>query len=242
MSRHTAIVLQARMGSTRLPGKVLASLSGMTVLAHCIERLWHGSDLPVIVATTTEAADDGVEQEARRLGARVIRGPVDDVLARYALAVRTFALVQVVRATADNPAVDIDASRRSLALLNRTGADHVVERGLPYGAAVEAVSASAILRAADEASDAADREHVTTFIKRDRRFVALDAIAPTGLRRADLRFTVDTPEDLEFMRRVFGLLPADCRRPASLADLIAAADRERRSGLDGETPAAQGVR
>jgi spore coat polysaccharide biosynthesis protein SpsF len=242
MSRHAAIVLQARMGSTRLPGKVMAPLAGASVLAHCIERLGHAAAVPVIVATTIDAADDVVEEEAGRLGIKVVRGPVEDVLARYALAVRTFALVQLVRATADNPAVDLDASVRCLALLNRTGVDHVVERGLPYGAAVEAVSGSAILRAADEATDAADREHVTPFIKRDRRCVALTAIAPATVRRPDLRFTVDTPEDLEFMRQVYGRLAADAARPAPLASLIAAADRIGRRDAETMPPASQRVR
>jgi spore coat polysaccharide biosynthesis protein SpsF len=242
VSEHSAIVLQARMGSTRLPGKVMAMLSGASVLAHCIARLRFSSAMPVIVATTTNAADDVVEEEAMRLGARVLRGPADDVLARYALAVTTFDLAQVVRATADNPAVDMDAPRRSLALLQRTGADYVVEHGLPHGAAVEAVSASAILLAADQASNADDREHVTPFIKRDHRCVAIDAIAPGGLRRSDLRFTVDTPEDLEFLRKVFGWLPLNPAGPASLAVLIEAADRVRRSGADAPGSAAQGTR
>jgi spore coat polysaccharide biosynthesis protein SpsF len=241
MSEHSAIVLQARMGSTRLPGKVMANLSGASVLAHCIERLRCSSAMPVIVATTTDPADDVVEQEATRLGARVLRGPTDDVLARYALAVTTFGLVEVVRATADNPAVDIDAPLRSLELLRRTGADYVVERGLPHGAAVEAVSASAILRAMDLASDADDREHVTTFIKRDRRFVAIDAIAPGALRRSDLRLTIDTPEDLEFLRKIFGGLPLNAAGPAPLSALIEAADRVRRAGADAG-PAAQVTR
>jgi spore coat polysaccharide biosynthesis protein SpsF len=239
---HSAIVLQARMGSTRLPGKVMALISGASVLTHCVERLALASALPVIVATTTDASDDVVEEQAGRLGVLVLRGPVDDVLARYALAVTTFNLDSLIRATADNPAVDIDAPRRSLAQLHRTGADYVVERGLPCGAAVEAVSASAILQAADDASDPYDREHVTPFIKRDRRFNALDAIAPGVLHRPDLRFTIDTPDDLEFMRHVFGQLPLAAPTPAPLAALIAAADRVRRPGAAAPTPAEQRVR
>ena len=128
---NVAIVLQARMGSTRLPGKVLAPVGGRSVLAHCIERLQHHSGLPVIVATTDLFEDDRVAAEAARMGAAIVRGSERDVLRRYVQAAREFSLTEIIRATADNPAVDMDAPRRTLELLHQTGADHVVEFGLP---------------------------------------------------------------------------------------------------------------
>jgi spore coat polysaccharide biosynthesis protein SpsF len=240
VNAETAIVLQARMGSTRLPGKILSPINGKPLLEHCIERLQQ-STLPVIVATTTLSDDDVVADIATELGAGVVRGAADDVLARYALAVSEFGLFEVIRATADNPAVDIDAPQRCLELLRRTGVDHVVERGLPYGAAVEAVSASAILLAAAQAVSAADREHVTPFIKRDGQFVAIDAIAPGILRRPYLRLTVDTPEDLEFIRKVFGRL-LDTTAPSSLAEIIRAVDRLNLSEAEGGDASALGTR
>jgi spore coat polysaccharide biosynthesis protein SpsF len=237
---ETAIVLQARMGSTRRPGKVLAAIGGKPLLGHCIERL-RLSGMPVIVATTTDAEDDIVEEMAQVFGADVLRGPAEDVLARYAMAVSRYGLVEVIRATADNPAVDLDAAGRCLELLRRTGADYVVERGLPCGAAVEAVSASAILIAADAASSAADREHVTPFIKRHEQFVAIDAIAPGVVRRPSLRLTVDTPEDLEFVRKLFSRLP-ESHAPASLVEIIRAADRLALSESDAGGAAARSTR
>jgi spore coat polysaccharide biosynthesis protein SpsF (cytidylyltransferase family) len=149
------------------------------------------------------------------------------VLDRYARAARFFELHRVVRATGDNPAVDIDAVSRTLALLDRTSAAHIVEHGLPYGAAVEAVSAAALVRAAACATDPADREHVTTFIRRDPQFVALTAIAPREVRRPDVRLTVDTLEDLERMRLLYAML-GRVSPPPPLADLIAASDRAQR--------------
>jgi spore coat polysaccharide biosynthesis protein SpsF (cytidylyltransferase family) len=155
-----------------------------------------------------------------------MRGADEDVLGRFVMVATRLSLIDIVRATADNPAVDIDAARRVLDLRRRTGADHVVEYGLPYGTAVEAVSAEALARSAELTSDPQDREHVTSFIRRDPRFVTLSAIAPPALRRPGLRLTVDTPEDLEWVRRVFdhaeGL--SGMTTPASLAALIAAAD------------------
>jgi spore coat polysaccharide biosynthesis protein SpsF len=215
-----AIILQARMGSRRLPGKTLALVAGRTVLEHCIERLQARSGLPVVVATTTRNDDDCVADEGRRLGVEVVRGPEDDVLGRFVMAASELSLTDLVRATADNPAVDIDAPRRVLDLRRRTQADHVVEQGLPYGCTVEAVSADALFRAAALTTDPHDREHVTTFIGRDRRFVALRAAAPAAVRRPELRFTIDTPEDLAFVRALFEAAEAISAPPVALAALI----------------------
>jgi spore coat polysaccharide biosynthesis protein SpsF len=217
----TAVVLQARMGSTRLPGKVLALLGGRTVLAHCIHRLRAQSNLPVIVATTTGPDDDLVARETERCGADVLRGPADDVLGRFAMAVKAYGLDDLIRATADNPAVDLDAPLRTLALLHFTGAHHVVERGLPIGAAVEAVSGKAILQADEFATEPYDREHVTPYIRREERFRAMNGIAPGHVRAPKLRLTVDTAEDLDFVRRAFAVV--DVADPAPLAAIIAAA-------------------
>ena len=218
---NAAVVLQARMGSTRLPGKVLAFIGSRSLLAHCIDRLRIKSNLPVIVATTTETEDDLIAREAQRCGATAFRGPADDVLRRYAMVVAEYGLDRVIRATADNPAVDLDAPLRTLRLLHRTGAHHVVEHGLPIGAAVEAVSAKAILQADEFATDAYDREHVTPYIKRETRFRAMQGLAPGHVRAPKLRLTVDTAEDLDFVRRVFAAV--DLADPAPLATIIAGA-------------------
>lgn len=219
---RAAIVLQARMGSSRLPGKVLTEIASRTILEHCITRLGMGG-LPVIVATTTAHADDAVEAEARRLGAQVFRGDEHDVLGRFLATARAFDLTELIRATADNPLVDFDGPRRVLEFRRRVNADHVVECGLPVGGAVEAVSVDALVRADALITDAYDREHVTSFIRRDSRFRALRAVAAAEVRRPGLRLTVDTPEDLAFIRDVFVQLGADVETP-SLASAIRVAD------------------
>lgn len=218
------IVLQARMGSTRLPGKILADVGGHSVLARCVRRLEASGVGPVIVATTTADADAATEAEAVRLGAPVYRGDATDVLARYMGAVAWWGGARyVVRATADNPAVDPDACRRVLERLDR-GADYVVEVGLPVGTAVEGVRVGVLADAARRATDPYDREHVTAFIRRARHlYRVVEPAAPAALWRPALRLTVDTADDLAFVRRVYaeagdGLL-------APLADLIAAAAR-----------------
>jgi spore coat polysaccharide biosynthesis protein SpsF len=219
---RVAVVLQARMGSTRLPGKVLARIGAWSVLEHCIRRL-AAAGYPVIVATTTRCDDDAVEAEARRLGAETFRGDESNVLARYRDTARAFGLTHVVRATADNPFVDGDGVRRAILTLARTGADHAVESELPIGAAVEAVKVDALERSAALITDAYDREHVTSFIRRDGRFIAAQVLAPMNVRRPGLRLTVDTADDLAFVRRLHREL-GEPASPAPLAAVIAAAD------------------
>lgn len=233
MSLHAAIVLQARMGSARLPGKSLAPIAGRSLLSRVVERLRTRADLPVVLATTTLLEDDLLCEEAERLDIAVLRGSADDVLGRYAFAASVLGVSAIVRATADNPAVDLDSPSRTLEILQRSGADYVVDYGLPLGGTVEAIAVQALVRAAALATDPYDREHVTPFIRRDARSRAVDSLAPSALRRPDLRFTVDTGDDLDYMRRVYQEAGVTVT-PAPLDVFIAAADRLR--ARDAEQP------
>lgn len=216
------VVLQARMASTRLPGKAMAVIGGRTLLERCVKRLSASAPF-VIVATTSRPEDDVIADEALRLGAMAFRGPEHDVLKRFVLAAESVNARCLVRATADNPAVDMDAPGRVLSALLASRADYVCETGLPYGAAVEAVSLEALRRVERIASRSEDREHVTTFIKRMRTlFEVRELPAPQGVRRADLRLTVDTPEDLNYMMAVFS--EAGAATEAPLHAIIGAAD------------------
>ena len=224
MSARAAIVIQARMGSARLPGKSLAPIGGRSLLARVVERLLHQGELPVVLATTTLLEDDLLCEEADRLGVTVVRGSADDVLGRYAFAASLLGAPAIIRATADNPAVDLDAPLRTLDILLRSGADYVVDYGLPLGGTVEATTTAALVRAAALATEPYDREHVTPFVRRDGRSRAIDALAPTALRRPDLRFTVDTADDLDYLRRIYHEAgPAES--PWPIDAFIAAADR-----------------
>jgi spore coat polysaccharide biosynthesis protein SpsF len=219
------IILQARTGSARLPGKALATIAGRSLLEHCLRRLQASGVGPVILATTVRPADDALERLAHGLGVEVVRGPEDDVLQRYALVADYLDARFLIRATGDNPAVDMDAPARVIDAIVATGADHVVERGLPVGAAVEAVRTAALYQAASQAKDAYDREHVTSYLYRTPgRFRAVSPLAPRGLRRPDLRLTVDTAGDLAFVRRVMESCTHPGGAPVPLAALIAAAD------------------
>ncbi len=224
MNRSVGVVLQARMGSRRLPGKVMVKIGGRSILAHCLERLLAADVGTVIVATTTGPEDDRIVAEADASGVGVVRGFRDDVLQRFMLAADFLGSKFIVRATADNPGVDVDAPARTLQSLWDLDADHVVEAGLPVGGAVEAVRVSALREAASRSTDEYDREHVTPYLRgRPDQFRIVVPPAPIGLRRPDLRFTIDTPADLAYMRTLMHLAGADARM-VSLQELIQAAD------------------
>ena len=200
---EAVIILQARTASSRLPRKVLAPIGARALVAHCLARLRIGGAAPVLLATTTNPEDDALAALAARYNVPVFRGPAEDVLQRYVLAAGSVGARFVVRATGDNPAIDIGGPGRVLAVLRASGADHVIEDGLPYGAAVEGVTVDALNRALTMATDPSDREHVTTLIRRDRRqFSPLSVPAPKPVQRPELRVTVDTEGDLRFMRQI----------------------------------------
>jgi spore coat polysaccharide biosynthesis protein SpsF len=227
MRTATGIILQARFGSSRLPGKALATIAGRPILEHCLRRLMFAGVAPVVLATTRRPEDDRLEAIARSLGAEVFRGETNDVLGRYLAAAEAFGFDTLIRATGDNPGVDIQASGRLIEALRAGQADYACEEGLPYGAAVEAVTRAALVRAGREACHVEDREHVTTYVRRNTQlFRVLTVPAPAPLRRPDVRVTVDTPADLEHVRQLF--MRTGATMP-SLRQLIDVAGRPRRS-------------
>ena len=223
MRTRAGIILQARYGSTRLPGKALEPIGGCSMLERCLRRLIAGGVAHVVLATTTQFEDDVLAAIAGKLGVPVFRGDVDDVLGRYAGAAEAFDLDPVIRATGDNPAVDIQGPGRVLAALRSSGADFVIEDNLPYGACVEGMTRSALMHAHAVADSAHDREHVTSFIKRRRDLFNVVLLpAPASLAWPSLHLSVDTREDLAWLRELY--FRAGSSEP-SLAQLIAAAGR-----------------
>jgi spore coat polysaccharide biosynthesis protein SpsF len=219
--RGAGIVLQARLGSSRLPGKALVTIAGQTILEHCLRRLMFAGVAPVVLATTDRPEDQALVDVARHLGASVFRGDTNDVLGRFVGAADAFGFESIVRATGDNPGTDIEAPGRLLTALRAAEADYVHEQGLPYGAAVEAVTRDALVRAVREATQPDDREHVTIYVRRNTQlFHVLELPAPAPLRRPEVRLTVDTAEDLAHVRAIFERAGGDM---PSLRQLIEAA-------------------
>ena len=227
MRTRAGIILQARFGSSRLPGKALATIGGRSVLEHCLRRLMFAGVAPVVLATTSRPEDDALEAVARALGIGVFRGDTNDVLGRYLSAAEAFDFDTIIRATGDNPCVDIQAPGRLLEALRSYQADYAWEDGLPCGAAVEAVTREALIRAGHETYHAEDREHVTLYVRRSTQdFRVLLTPAPAPLRRSDVRLTVDTEADLSHVRELYARTGMDM---PSLRQFIEAAGRPART-------------
>jgi spore coat polysaccharide biosynthesis protein SpsF len=204
---HTVAILQARMGSSRLPGKVLVDIGGMTMLARAVRQLRAASRIDeVCVATTTAAGDDPVAEAARRLDVDVHRGSEHDVLERYRDAARACEAEVIVRVTADCPLLDPAVIDRVVGALGDDVdyASNTHERSYPRGLDVEALHRDTLERIARLATSAAAREHVTSFVLEQP---ALFRVRQVRADRddSDLRWTVDTDEDLAVVRELVEL-------------------------------------
>ncbi len=201
-SRVVAII-QARMGSTRLPGKVLAELSGKTILWHVVNRVRHVRALDrIVVATTLEAADEKIARWCEDEGVDCFRGSSEDVLDRYYRAALEYDAAVIVRITSDCPLLDPSLVDMAIAKFQTGGFDHVSVGGnYPDGLDTEVFSFAALAIAWKEARLGSEREHVTPFIwKQPERFRLFGFSAPDDY--STMRWTVDDERDLSFVRAV----------------------------------------
>jgi spore coat polysaccharide biosynthesis protein SpsF len=200
-----AIIVQARMTSTRLPGKILVDLAGKPMLAQELARLRRCTLADeIVVATTTNATDDPVVELCRALDVRWYRGDEHDVLARYLGAAREVRGDLVVRVTADCPLIDPDEVGRVIA--GATGVDYcsnVLARTFPRGLDAEALWVDVLERVGRLATSREAREHVTWFIREERRDLFLTRSIVDDADNSDLRWTVDEPADLELVRKIY---------------------------------------
>lgn len=212
----TAVIVQARMGSSRLPGKVLMELAGHTVLAHVLERCRaiEGADV-VCCATTTAGGDDPVADEAARCGVEVYRGSENDLLDRYRRAAVELGAEVVMRVTSDCPLIDPEVAAGVLRLRAAEGADYATNNmppSWPHGLDCEAFTAQALARAAERATRPEEREHVTPWLRSHPETRLANLAAPRG-GLAGHRWTLDYPEDLRFFEALFRYLPPPPARP-----------------------------
>jgi spore coat polysaccharide biosynthesis protein SpsF len=209
-------IIQARMGSSRLPGKVLAEIRGYPMLWHVVERTRAAETLhKVVVATTTEPADDVIVAFCREHGVDCFRGSETDVLDRYYRAAREHAAEAVVRITSDCPLIDpeiVDKTVRAFMVEQRDCAlDYASNRIVltyPRGLDTEVMTFRTLEVAWREARQSYQRTHVTPYIyENPDRFRILSV---TGDRDySAYRWTVDTPEDLELVRAIYARLAGE---------------------------------
>ncbi len=202
----TAIIVQARMGSTRLPGKVLRPIGGRPMLSYLLERLSRVRQAQhIIVATTTQLADDRIAEFCAGEGVECTRGSEQDVLSRYCEAACHVQAATVVRVTSDCPLLEPALVDRALAeFVESAPCDYLsnmIEPTWPYGMAVEVFSRAALDEAAAEATRPEEREHVTPFIYwRPERYRLRSLTMQPNL--STHRWTVDTPEDFDLVSRI----------------------------------------
>ncbi len=206
MKKVTAII-QARMGSSRLPGKTLENIEGESLLCRVILRV-KACELidETIVATTTGPEDNVIEIESNKAGAAVYRGSRDDVLDRYYKAALKYKADVIVRITADDPFKDAKVIGDVINAFNSGDgydyASNTLDPTYPEGIDVEVFSFDALQTAWEKADKSSEREHVTPYIWKNReRFKVFSLKYAKNL--SHFRWTIDYPEDLAFAREVY---------------------------------------
>lgn len=201
-------IVQARVGSTRLPGKVLKKICEKTVLEHDVDRLKQVKNIDeIIIATTELERDDSIVEECKRLNVNYFRGSEENVLSRYYYAAKENNADVVVRVTSDCPLIDPEVSSRIIDFYfkNREKYDYVsntIDRTYPRGLDTEVFSFKALERAFKEATLERDKEHVTPYIWDNPEKFRL-AQYKNDLDYSYLRWTLDTKEDYELINEIY---------------------------------------
>ena len=203
LSESTSIFLQVRLDSSRLPRKALLKLSDLTVVEHAMRSLDRVKADNRMLVTTRDSLRE-LEPLADKAGWGIFAGSKNDVLERYVMAARRTAASRLVRATGDNPLVSAAMANAALDLFEEENADFAGFSELPLGAGVEIVRVSCLEEAYKEAEDSYEREHVSPFLyHRPERFNIVIPPAPDAYRAPGTRITLDTPEDYEFLKKLY---------------------------------------
>jgi spore coat polysaccharide biosynthesis protein SpsF len=227
---RTVATIEARMTSSRLPGKVLKSCLGRPMLELMIERVRRAPSLDgVVVCTTVNASDDPIVELCDRLGVGHWRGSEEDVLQRVLHGAQAHGIETIVELTGDCPLIDPALIEETIAAYRASGVDYcsnALVRSYPIGMDTQ-VFATAVLADVDRRTqDPIDHEHVSLYIYRHPELYSLKAVeAPPAMRLPEMRLTLDTPEDLALITAVFErLYPTNSR--FSLADILAVLESE----------------
>ena len=198
-------IVQARLTSTRLPDKVLMSLGSddLSILEHVYNRLSVSSKIDEIVFAIPDAASNNklfdflIENHIS-----AFRGDEDNVLNRFYQCAKKYPAPIIIRATCDNPLVDWNIANQAISLLIESGADYILTKGFPLGSSVEIMTFQALEKAFINASKEAEFEHVTPYIyTHSDEFIIKTLYCEKDL--SDYRFTVDTSEDYQFMKKIY---------------------------------------
>jgi len=206
-SINVICIVQARMNSTRLPGKVLKLILGKPILWYILNSLKRSKTInKIVIATTTSKIDDKVANFANKMKIEVFRGSEKDVLKRYYDAARKYQADFIVRICADCPLIDpkvIDRVIHSALQSNKDYSTNNMPKTYPLGYDVEVFTMNALSKAHKSTKNKNDREHVTLYLERKPNLFSHNIIlAPTKYRKPTWRLTVDTPEDLKLIKKI----------------------------------------
>jgi spore coat polysaccharide biosynthesis protein SpsF len=220
-------IIQARMGSTRLSGKVLKDLEGETVLGRVVQRVRRARLVDeVLIATTNEPADGAIVEECERCSVAVFRGDEDDVLDRYYRAALACRAGIVVRVTSDCPLIDPEITDKTIAAFLDARPDYAsnaLVRTYPRGLDTEVMTVAALERGWRGATEPYQRAHVTPYIYQNPD--AFTVLPVTGdADYSSHRWTLDTPEDLAFIRAIYARV--EDRGNFGWRDVLGILDRE----------------
>jgi spore coat polysaccharide biosynthesis protein SpsF len=207
---RTVCTIEARMTSSRLPGKVLLEAAGKPLLEHMVERLRRVEALDeIVVATTAEASSDPIAELAERLGIGCHRGSEEDVLGRVLGAAQAYEADLIVETTGDCPLIDPGVVGLVIDRFLDGGVaycSNTLERTYPRGMDTQAFPTAVLAEVAELTDDPADREHVSLYIYEHPERYRLRSVVSGRPETADLRLTVDTPEDYALVRAIFETL------------------------------------
>jgi len=201
-------IVQARLGSTRLPNKVIKKLGNKTILEILLNRLTKSKTINrIVIATTTKKEDDIIEKIALNSGFEVFKGSEKDVLDRYYNAAIEYNAGIIVRITADNPLTDVDLIDSQVESLIESSYDYVTAKGIILGLGSEVFTLNTLKKAWENAKEKYQREHVTPYIYENPEMFKLGYVNPPDLlKREDIRLTIDTIEDFKLYQELYNHL------------------------------------
>ncbi|XGI83033.1 cytidylyltransferase domain-containing protein [Halorutilales archaeon Cl-col2-1] len=211
---NITVIIQARVGSSRLPGKVMYPLDGQPVLKHVVKRTASSDDVTeIVVATSKQPQDDVIEQYAPEFGAEVIRGSETNVLSRFEYGVEKYESDIVVRVTGDCPLISPQFLDQSIEIIQTKDIDYVcasLDRTFPRGITCETFTTDSFNRVSSESSKPRHREHVTPYYRENPNKFSLYNIESSELfdqewlqNRTDLRLTLDEPSDYHLFEKIY---------------------------------------
>jgi spore coat polysaccharide biosynthesis protein SpsF len=202
------VIIQARTGSSRLPGKVLMDVEGQPMLLRQLRRLQHGLKVPkLVVATTEDPSDKPVEELCRDNGFECFRGPRDDVMNRFILSAQGYDISYIIRVGGDDPLIDWECCNTLIDIHREKLYDFMYASnrdGWPYGCAAELIDRGVLEQIHTATTNSSYLEHtIPYFLDHPEEFQILKVKGPKELNRPDYYFTVDYPEDIKLIREIF---------------------------------------